>query len=349
MTIEISLNRPVSGIALAEDGVTAVTVSYLDGSSGGGGCASHAVTEEGGILNRRIPVSQVKSITWNNTLEGVVSLNQGQSPQHWVGHIELHREAKIEPEPAFEPRPLADDNHIYPSGETPTDFMKELTKARGDATIVERIYLRDMRLRLAWAKEFGVKEVQFVVDATDPAVRGAVSGAEGSLKDMSGPEAMRQMLESGRPIEMQHARVGEYEQTDVRLGPATADPRSIRPSPYETAREVDAEIVYLSSESVPGGFAAKVLEVVRERGSAYGHPSENHQLTADMWSLWISRNLKLEGGQKVQFSAEDVCMFNVLQKASRLAFGTKDDSWQDIAGYTENVAMLFRNQRNGDL
>ena len=41
-----------------------------------------------------------------------------------------------------------------------------------------------------------------------------------------------------------------------------------------------------------------------------------------------------------------LCMLNVLQKASRLADGTKDDSWLDIAGYTENVGMLRRDQRN---
>ena len=41
-------------------------------------------------------------------------------------------------------------------------------------------------------------------------------------------------------------------------------------------------------------------------------------------------------------------MINVLQKASRLAFGpSKDDSWLDILGYGENVAMLRPEQRNG--
>jgi hypothetical protein len=97
-----------------------------------------------------------------------------------------------------------------------------------------------------------------------------------------------------------------------------------------------------AADSVPEGFAPKVQELVRERGSAYGSPSENHQLTAELWSIWLSRRL----GVAVTFSAEDVCMFNVLQKQSRLAFITKDDSWFDIAGYTENVAMLRPEQRN---
>lgn len=95
-------------------------------------------------------------------------------------------------------------------------------------------------------------------------------------------------------------------------------------------------------ESVPGGFASQVTQTVRNRGSDYGHPSENHQLTADLWNAYLSRRL----GREVRMSAEDVCMLNVLQKASRLADGTKDDSWLDIAGYTENVGMLRREQRN---
>jgi hypothetical protein len=95
-------------------------------------------------------------------------------------------------------------------------------------------------------------------------------------------------------------------------------------------------------QSVPEGFAAGVLKLVRDRGSAYGAPHVNHQLTADIWSMWLSRHLR----QEIKITPETVCMLNVLQKASRLAFGTKDDSWADVLGYGENVAMLMPEQRN---
>lgn len=107
-------------------------------------------------------------------------------------------------------------------------------------------------------------------------------------------------------------------------------------------RPADLDAAAQSMESVPGGFAVQVTATVRNRGSDYGHPSTNHQLTADMWNGYLSRRL----GMDVKMSAEDVCMLNVLQKASRLADGTKDDSWLDIAGYTENVGMLRKDQRN---
>lgn len=95
-------------------------------------------------------------------------------------------------------------------------------------------------------------------------------------------------------------------------------------------------------ESIPGGFAAQVLGTVRSRGSSYGHPQDNHQLTADLLSAWLSRRLDIP----IKLSAEDVCVMNILQKISRIAFETKDDSLLDIAGYTENVAMLAPSQRN---
>lgn len=130
--------------------------------------------------------------------------------------------------------------------------------------------------------------------------------------------------------------VGAISETTAQIyDPASPPPPTIGFRCDGTARTSDIE-------SVPGGFAAQVTQTVRNRGSDYGHPSTNHQLTADMWNAYLSRRL----GKEVRMSAEDVCMLNVLQKASRLADGTKDDSWLDIAGYTENVGMLRRDQRN---
>lgn len=98
----------------------------------------------------------------------------------------------------------------------------------------------------------------------------------------------------------------------------------------------------VEAASVPQGFASQVLETVRARGAAYGSPGDNHQLTADILSAWFSRRL----GQTVTLTAEDVCAINVLQKLSRAAYRGTDDTWLDVAGYAENVAMLPRSKRN---
>lgn len=89
-------------------------------------------------------------------------------------------------------------------------------------------------------------------------------------------------------------------------------------------------------------YVAKVLSTIKERRSDYAHPSANHQLTADLLSAWLTHKT----GQEVSLSAEDVCVINVLQKLSRLAHVSKDDSWLDVVGYAENVAMLNPDQRN---
>jgi uncharacterized protein YodC (DUF2158 family) len=94
--------------------------------------------------------------------------------------------------------------------------------------------------------------------------------------------------------------------------------------------------------SVPGGFAAQITATVAARGNAYGSPAENHQTTADMLSTWLSRRLNLD----IRLSAEDVCTINIIQKVSRAAFCSKDDTWLDVAGYVENIALIRSDQRN---
>lgn len=91
-------------------------------------------------------------------------------------------------------------------------------------------------------------------------------------------------------------------------------------------------------------IAERVLKTVAERGGRYGHPADNHQLTADLWTAWLRGRGVLTAEQLV--SPEDVCMLNCMQKQARLANGHHEDSWLDIAGYAENVAMLRPGQLN---
>jgi hypothetical protein len=73
------------------------------------------------------------------------------------------------------------------------------------------------------------------------------------------------------------------------------------------------------------------------RQSDYGHPIENHGCTAAMVSAFLTRKY----GVPITLDADDVCMFNVLQKAARLAnTPTHRDSLVDIAGYVGNIDMI---------
>lgn len=100
--------------------------------------------------------------------------------------------------------------------------------------------------------------------------------------------------------------------------------------------------------SVPEGFAARTAQLVKDRGSKYGRPENNHGLTARLFSAYFNqKTISQNGGVKI-FTAEDVCIFNILQKISRNAFVSNDDSYFDIVGYCENIAKLpwwARNKR----
>jgi hypothetical protein len=73
------------------------------------------------------------------------------------------------------------------------------------------------------------------------------------------------------------------------------------------------------------------------RNSDYGHPLDNHTTTADLMSAYLSR----KHGVAIKMDAEDVCLFNVLQKVSRLANTPGHrDSLVDIGGYVGCVEMI---------
>lgn len=79
--------------------------------------------------------------------------------------------------------------------------------------------------------------------------------------------------------------------------------------------------------------------VYGERNQAYGHPQDNHQRTAELWSAYLNGVLPLRRGL-LNITPTDVCILNILQKISRLANGYHRDSCVDIAGYAENICLI---------
>ncbi len=75
------------------------------------------------------------------------------------------------------------------------------------------------------------------------------------------------------------------------------------------------------------------------RNEAYGHPYDNHGLTAKYWNIYlIGKYGKTDG----TITAEDVCFLNILQKISRAqnSLELNKDSLVDIAGYAANIEMI---------
>lgn len=77
------------------------------------------------------------------------------------------------------------------------------------------------------------------------------------------------------------------------------------------------------------------------RQQDYGHPLDNHGATAQMWSAYLSRKLRVA----VELSPEDVCFLNIMQKISRQANRPTRDNIVDCAGYAANVEMI-QDERN---
>lgn len=76
--------------------------------------------------------------------------------------------------------------------------------------------------------------------------------------------------------------------------------------------------------------------VTGPRRSSYGDPIDNHSRTALLWTAWARAN-----GHNVEFSPEDVCAMNMLQKMSRAIHGGwAGDTPEDIIGFTLNLVDI---------
>ena len=74
-----------------------------------------------------------------------------------------------------------------------------------------------------------------------------------------------------------------------------------------------------------------------DRAKTYGNPLGNHECTAEMMVGYLKRKY----GSGAAFDEDDVCVFNIIQKLSRLAYTPRHrDSLVDICGYAGNLEMM---------
>ena len=90
----------------------------------------------------------------------------------------------------------------------------------------------------------------------------------------------------------------------------------------------DADTVEIQRPETVLDEAARITSGDRQRD--YGHPRDNHGLTAQLWSAFLGINI----------TARDVCWLNVLQKLSRDRHFAKRDNLVDVAGFVRNAEML---------
>lgn len=81
------------------------------------------------------------------------------------------------------------------------------------------------------------------------------------------------------------------------------------------------------------------------RNSDYGPPLDNHTTTAALVTAYLHRKYGHVPVTLIALDAEDVCVFNILQKVSREAHKPGRDNAVDIAGYAANL-QLVRDERD---
>lgn len=72
-----------------------------------------------------------------------------------------------------------------------------------------------------------------------------------------------------------------------------------------------------------------------DRQAAYDHPRENLAQTADLWTAYARRKLRLG----VRFDARDVAWMMLLVKCSRDSYRRKRDNLVDAAGWARAAEM----------
>ena len=109
----------------------------------------------------------------------------------------------------------------------------------------------------------------------------------------------------------------------------------------EPGTPLHAAVANNPAKGPPPGFAtrATVLDdaarlTATDRQDAYGHPRDNFQNIADLWSTYLSDRLS------VALTPRDVALMNVLTKCAREMQAPKRDNLVDIAGYARTAEML---------
>jgi hypothetical protein len=111
--------------------------------------------------------------------------------------------------------------------------------------------------------------------------------------------------------------------------------------PVLTVNQINVVDKTVTAPLPPAAPVSVLDEAVRivhgPRRKEYGHPLDNHTLTADYYNGYLRKRYP-----GIQITAEDVCILNLLQKVSRMATTNTitRDGLVDICGYAANVELV---------
>lgn len=78
------------------------------------------------------------------------------------------------------------------------------------------------------------------------------------------------------------------------------------------------------------------MEVTKARAAVYGHPRDNFETIANLWTVILHRL-----GADYEFGPTDVALFMVAVKVAREANQHEPDNLLDIEGYARCARMIL--------
>lgn len=113
---------------------------------------------------------------------------------------------------------------------------------------------------------------------------------------------------------------------------------------FTRSEEVDGEWVVVEAGTIPSATLNILQEADRitsqngKRPDDYGHPRDNLQQTADLWTpILIPKELQEQG---VVITAEQVALCMIQLKVSRQCHKSGRDNLVDIAGWARTIERL---------
>jgi hypothetical protein len=82
-----------------------------------------------------------------------------------------------------------------------------------------------------------------------------------------------------------------------------------------------------------------------DRHRDYGHPADEHQRIAALWTAYLDGKACREGRiDFVDIDALDVARMMILLKIARDVHHAKRDNWTDIAGYARCLERIYEGE-----
>lgn len=202
-----------------------------------------------------------------------------------------------------------------------------------------------------------MEDMATVEGGSPPDVGGAVRVEDGWSPPVSPPVASYEVTD--RAVEAAVVKCREILERgdELMLVPAGTDPNKVLIASQLINATVDPELLALLgwTEKEIADVSKKAETAMEEaarivsgaRRNAYGHPEDNFQRIADLWTAYLKGDKDQRFGLSPHMLPQDVAHLMILMKIARLLESPKHrDSVVDIIGYAACIEALWEREAN---